>query len=67
MWLPSLYVRLFSDIRGETLRLMSNQAITGIIMQIILVSIDLDHNLCERKLEKIKSEEKPFACQKILN
>lgn len=41
LWLPSAYLNLYHDIRGSVLNLLSNQAITTVVVQIILTGIDL--------------------------
>ena len=41
LWLPSTYLNLYHDNRGSILNLFSNQAITTVVVQIILTSMDL--------------------------
>lgn len=41
LWIPSTYLNLYHDVRGSVLNLISNQAITTVVVQIILTSLDL--------------------------
>ena len=67
VWLPSIYLGMFHDIRGETLRLMSNQALMAVVVQIILTYVDLFYCFWNKKKKKVEDEDKPYACQKILH
>lgn len=41
LWIPSTYINFYHDYRGKILNLISNQAVTTAVVQIILVSFDM--------------------------
>jgi hypothetical protein len=67
LWLPSFYLNLYHDFRGTILNLVSNQAVTTVVIQIILVYFDLFFCCWNSSKKKIEDEDKPYACQKLLH
>ena len=67
LWLPSMYLNFYHDNRGEVLNLMSNQALSAVIVQIILTYLDFFYCCWNKNKKKIEDEDKPYACQKILH
>ena len=67
LWIPSLFLKLFHDYRGSTLNLVSNQAITTVIVQLILVFFDFFYCLWNKRRRIVEDEDKPIGCQKMLH
>ncbi len=67
LWLPSTYLNFYHDMRGQVLNLMSNQALSAVIVQIILTYFDLFYCCWNKNKKKVEDENKPYACQKILH
>ena len=53
LWLPSLYLNLYHDVRGSVLNLMSNQAFTLVVVQIILTYVDLFYCCWNKNKKKV--------------
>ena len=54
LWIPSTYLNFYHDYRGEILNLVSNQAVTTVIVQMLLASFDLFYccwNSAKKKVE----------------
>ena len=67
LFIPSIYLAFDTDNRGSILTLFSNQAITFIVVQVVLSGMDLMYCCWNRRRKAVEDEDRPVGCQKILH
>ena len=67
LFIPSSYLRFLDDRRGPILNMISNQALSFIVVQVVLAGFDMMYCCWNKNRKKTEDEDKPIGCQKILH
>ena len=55
LFIPSIYLRMHTDLRGQVLNLISNQSITFIVVQVTLAGFDLMYCCWNKKKARVEN------------
>lgn len=67
LFIPSIYLAVEKDRRGDVLKCMTSQTISFALMQILLASVDIMYCLWNRTRKAVEDEARPIGCQKLLH